>query len=175
MCWSFSLFIVALSIFIAIQCLLIWCSHLRSPPIWDPNFWEGVLAFFASLGCIAVVAAVALLVVTVYSLKFNVDKSVEYNNPNAANWDAKLVFDTVPKDSAVVAFAVSSCSLSYPDLFQSIYAWDSWAEVLLIIAFFFLTTVHGSGDIRRYPCRLTLHYGIWRPTRIVEARDGAKC
>lgn len=107
MCWSFSLFIVALSIFIAMQSLLIWCSHLKSYPIWDPNFWEALLAFFASLACMAVVAAIGLLVVTVYNLEFNVDEAVGYQNPNAANWDARLAFDVTPRFSAAMAFAVS--------------------------------------------------------------------
>jgi hypothetical protein len=73
MCWSFSLFIAGLSIFIAI---------------------------------IAVAGAIALLVITVYNLRFNVNPEVAYSNPNAANWDADLVFDVNPRSSAIVAFSV---------------------------------------------------------------------
>lgn len=99
------------------QCLLVWCSHLKAYPIWDPNFWELVLACFASLACTAAIIAIALLVQTVYSLQFNVDPNVPYDNPNAANWDAKLVFDVPPKDSAVLAFSVSVLlSVSFPRL-----------------------------------------------------------
>ena len=106
MCWSFSLFIAGLSIFITMQSLLIWCSHLKRRPIWDPNFWESVLVIFSSTAIIAVAGAIALLVITVYNLRFNVNPEVAYINPNAANWDAHLVFDVNPRSSAIVAFSV---------------------------------------------------------------------
>lgn len=106
MCWSFSLFIAGLSIFITMQSILVWCSHLKRHPIWDPNFWESVLVVFSSVACIAVAGAIALLVVTVYSLTFNVDTVAGYQNPNAANWDAHLAFNVDPSSSAIVAFAV---------------------------------------------------------------------
>jgi len=105
MCWSFSLFIAGLSIFITMQSLLIWCSHLKRRPIWDPNFWESVLVIFSSIAIIAVAGAIALLVITVYNLRFKVNPEVAYTNPNAANWDADLVFDVNPRSSAIVAFS----------------------------------------------------------------------
>ncbi|KAF8307329.1 hypothetical protein DL93DRAFT_132748 [Clavulina sp. PMI_390] len=105
MCYSFSLFIVALCIFITIQSMLVWCSHLTAAPIWDPNFWELVLIFFSCLGCLAVLGAIVLLIVTVYILRFNVTPGTEYLNPNAANWDARLEFDVAPKQGAILALS----------------------------------------------------------------------
>ncbi|KAF8307331.1 hypothetical protein DL93DRAFT_2232216 [Clavulina sp. PMI_390] len=105
MCYSFSLFIVALCIFITIQCLFMWCSRVQTAPIWDPNFWDSMLGFFAGVGCVSVVAAITILVVTVHALEFNVVPGSEYVNPNAANWDAKLVFDVPPQKGAILAFS----------------------------------------------------------------------
>lgn len=95
------------------QSLLIWCSHLKRRLIWDPNFWESVLVIFSSIAIIAVAGEIALLVITVYNLRFNVNPEVAHINPNAANWDAVLVFDVNPRSSAIVALSVRNLAHRY--------------------------------------------------------------
>lgn len=106
MCWAFSLFIVGLSILITVQSLLMWCSRLENYPFSTPKLWEFFLGVGVYGACAAVITAIALLVVTVLNLHFNVD-TTPYQNPNASPWDAHLVFNVSPRYAAVVAFSVS--------------------------------------------------------------------
>lgn len=106
MAWAFSLFIVGLAILITVQSLLMWCSRLENYPFSTPTLWEFFLGVGVYGACAAVVTAIALLVVTVLSLHFNVT-SDPYVNGNAANWDAHLVFNVSPRYAAIVAFSVS--------------------------------------------------------------------
>ncbi|KAF8315949.1 hypothetical protein DL93DRAFT_2078728 [Clavulina sp. PMI_390] len=106
MAWAFSLFIVGLAMVITIQSLLLWCSRLDNYPFSTPAVWELALGLGVYGACAAVVTAIAILVVTVFSLQFNVS-SDPYVNPNAANWDAHLIFDVDPKWAATAAFSVS--------------------------------------------------------------------
>lgn len=115
MCWSFSLFIVGLSILITVQSLLMWCSRLKNYPFSTPKLWEFFLGIGVYGACAAVVTAIALLVVTVLNLQFHVD-GVPYQNENASPWDAHLVFDVSPRYAAIVAFSVR---LSIPICFQT--------------------------------------------------------
>lgn len=118
MAWSFSLFIVGLSILITVQSLLMWCSRLDNYPFSTPKLWEFFLGVGVYGACGAVVGAIALLVVTVLSLHFNVgDGGSTYSNPNASPWDAHLAFSVRPKWAAIVAFAVSKfSSFNHTDL-----------------------------------------------------------
>ncbi|KAF8307281.1 hypothetical protein DL93DRAFT_2171766 [Clavulina sp. PMI_390] len=105
MCYSFSLFIVALCLIITVQFFLVWCSRLGTAPIWNPNGCEVMLVLFSSLACLAVTGAIVLLVVTVYLLSFNVVPGSECQNGNAANWDAHLEFNVAPKQGAILGLS----------------------------------------------------------------------
>lgn len=107
MAWAFSLFVVGLSVTITVQSLLMWCSRLENYPFSTPTLWEFLLGVSVYGACAAVVAAITLLVVTVLNLHFNVDVTEGYQNSNAANWDARLIFNVSPRYAAIVAFSVS--------------------------------------------------------------------
>lgn len=108
MAWSFSLFIVGLSILITVQSLLMWCSRLDNYPFSTPKLWEFFLGVGVYGACAAVVTAITLLVVTVLNLQFHIGAGGAYDNPNTSEWDAHLIFNVNPRYAAVVAFAVCS-------------------------------------------------------------------
>lgn len=73
--------------------------------LWQPKLAKTIVKTSFAVGTIAVIVSMALLVVTITQLRFNIQG--EYLNPNAANWDAKLIFNIAPRPSSFLAFAVS--------------------------------------------------------------------
>lgn len=145
MSWAFSLFIVGLAILITVQSLLMWCSRLENYPFSTPKLWEFFLGIGVYGACAAVVTAITLLVITVFSLNFNVAEGSVYENQNASPWDAHLIFNVNPRYAAIVAFGVSALNLLASDqLLASTYSIDS--------------TVHWCRRHCRCPCvRLIFH------------------
>lgn len=106
MCWAFSLFITALWIFVTIQCILGWVMTAKAQNVfmYGPRIWQAIVKLSFAAGITAVTASITLLLVTIAQLRFNIQG--EYQNPNAANWDAKLIFTITPRPSSYLAFVV---------------------------------------------------------------------
>jgi len=131
MCWSFSLFIVGLAILITVQSLLVWCSRLDNYPFSTPKLWEFFLGVGVYGACAAVVTAILLLVVTVFSLHFNVDLSQGYSNPNSSPWDAHLIFNVSPRYAAIVAFAFIGAGIIVAILVFVLFSMANTVKLLL--------------------------------------------
>ncbi|KAF8315945.1 hypothetical protein DL93DRAFT_824651 [Clavulina sp. PMI_390] len=105
MSWAFSLFVVALSIIVPLQWVLLWCRRLGDYPFLQSRLWNFFVASGIHSAVAALCTAITILVVTVFNLHFNVS-SEPYMNPNSANWDARLEFGVNPRNGAIVVFTV---------------------------------------------------------------------
>jgi hypothetical protein len=95
-------------------------------PLLNPSFWDGIIAFFAYTSCIALIAAVILLVLTLYLLTPSQIQSAGFSvatGPRQAAWFALAVFIFCAVASLIMFICVLGVNASSDAL--------TWGNILI--------------------------------------------
>jgi hypothetical protein len=143
MSWAFSLFIVGIIITVTVQTFLRQCSRLEDYRKWPGNpflrfilsdyyisppspafstqrLWGVLLGVFIYSSCLAVVAAICLLLLTVLKLHFNGSQD-----------DAPLTFEVSPSPAAILALCTIGIGMFLGLMVLGIFVLANGANALL--------------------------------------------